>query len=55
MAPDAVEQALVGSAHATACPATPRPAAPCEGTPEFNGYYGNGVLDALAALEQPVG
>jgi subtilisin family serine protease len=53
MDPDAVEQALIGSAHATACPATPRPTVPCEGTPEFNGYYGNGVVDALAALEQP--
>ncbi|HLU59427.1 MAG TPA: S8 family serine peptidase [Pseudonocardia sp.] len=50
MAPAEVERALVASAHETACPATPAPSAPCEGSPGFNGYYGNGIVDAVAAL-----
>jgi len=55
MDPDAVERALTGSARETACPVVPTPTAPCEGTAGFNGYYGNGILDAAAALEQPAG
>jgi subtilisin family serine protease len=51
MAPAEVERALVESAHETACPVTPAPTAPCEGSPSFNGYYGNGVVDAVAALD----
>jgi subtilisin family serine protease len=51
MAPAEVERALVESAHETACPVTPAPTAPCEGSPGFNGYYGNGVVDAVAALD----
>jgi subtilisin family serine protease len=53
MAPDAVERALVASAHETACPVPAPPTAPCEGQASFNGYYGNGIVDAVAALEQP--
>jgi subtilisin family serine protease len=53
MAPDEVERALVESAHETACPVTPSPTAPCEGSPSFNGYYGNGIVDAVAALGEP--
>jgi subtilisin family serine protease len=52
MAPDAVEGALTGSAHETACPITALPTAPCEGSASFNGYYGNGIVDAMAALDQ---
>jgi subtilisin family serine protease len=55
MDPAAVERALVGSARETACPVAPAPTAPCEGSAGFNGYYGNGIVDAAAALEQPVG
>jgi subtilisin family serine protease len=54
MNPDAVERALVTSAHDTACPVPALPTAPCEGSPSFNGYYGNGIVDAVAALNQPV-
>jgi subtilisin family serine protease len=53
MDPDAVERALTGSAHEIACPITALPTAPCEGSASFNGYYGNGVVDALAALDRP--
>jgi subtilisin family serine protease len=52
MAPDAVERALTGSAHATACPITALPTAPCEGSASFNGYFGSGIVDAVAALDQ---
>jgi len=50
MAPDAVERALLASATEHACPVPARPAAPCEGTPSFNGHYGSGIIDAAAAL-----
>jgi subtilisin family serine protease len=52
MAPEAVERALVGSARETACPVPPVPTAPCEGSASFNGHYGHGIVDAVAALEQ---
>jgi subtilisin family serine protease len=55
MAPDAVEGALTGSAHETACPITALPTAPCEGSASFNGHYGNGIVDAMAALDQAAG
>jgi hypothetical protein len=55
MDPAAVERALTGSAREAACPVTPAPTAPCEGSPSFNGYYGNGVVDAVAALGPPAG
>jgi subtilisin family serine protease len=61
--PDKVEQILKRSATDTACPAqepftypwTPAPApadytATCEGTPRFNGFFGDGIVDALAAV-----
>jgi subtilisin family serine protease len=59
MAPDDVEDVLLGSATPTACP---DPAAysyvpygrtwtnTCEGTAEFNGFYGHGIVNALAAV-----
>jgi subtilisin family serine protease len=53
MPPDAVEQALTASAAQVACPAPAAPGAPCEGGPEFNGHYGHGIVDALAALSAP--
>jgi subtilisin family serine protease len=52
LAPDEVERRLVGSAHETACPITALPTAPCEGSASFNGYYGNGIVDAVAAVDQ---
>jgi subtilisin family serine protease len=55
MDPDAVEQALTASAAQTACPVPAAPAggASCEGDPAFNGYFGHGIVDALAALAAP--
>lgn len=61
MAPDEVQAVLEGTAAQRACPVPPtvdylnegRPAeftATCTGTPEFNGFYGHGVVDALAAV-----
>jgi subtilisin family serine protease len=60
MDPDDVERVLLDSATEKACPAPVvsytregRPAefdAPCEGDTSFNGHYGRGVLDALAAV-----
>jgi subtilisin family serine protease len=47
MSPNAVERKLIKSAAEHACPAaTPE----CEGTPEFNGFYGNGIVDAYRAV-----
>ncbi|WP_300011523.1 S8 family serine peptidase [Pseudonocardia sp.] len=63
MAPDAVERILLRTAADRACPAPVlsyaregRPAefdAPCEGTTGFNGHYGEGVVDAFAAVTAP--
>ena len=60
MPPDDVERAIAGSAAAHACPAPVtsyaregRPAefdAACEGDEAFNGFYGDGIVDALAAV-----
>jgi lantibiotic leader peptide-processing serine protease len=60
MAPDAVERILLRSAADRACPAPvvsygaygrpPEFDAPCVGTPAFNGHYGDGIVDALAAV-----
>jgi subtilisin family serine protease len=58
MDPDKVEQALRKTATDTPCPAQNPfvyPFAPgtydatCEGTPAFNGFYGDGIVNALAA------
>jgi subtilisin family serine protease len=59
LAPDAVERILRRTATDTPCPAqepfvypdTPGPPfdAVCEGTPQFNGFYGDGIVNALAA------
>jgi len=27
----------------------------CDGTPEFNGFYGSGIVDALEAVSGPRG
>jgi subtilisin family serine protease len=59
--PDRVERILKRTATDTACPAqnpftypgVPTPpdyTATCEGTPRFNGFYGDGIVDALAAV-----
>ncbi|OZM76124.1 serine protease [Pseudonocardia sp. MH-G8] len=57
LSPDVVEQAITASAAQVACPAPTAPeagaAAPCEGDPAFNGHYGHGIVDALAALTAP--
>jgi len=63
MRPDRVERVLKRTATDTPCPAqnpltypwTPGPApedytATCEGSPQFNGFYGEGIVDALAAV-----
>jgi subtilisin family serine protease len=59
--PDKVDRILNRTAAEHACPSPPlfsyadvgRPAefdALCEGTTAFNGFYGNGIVDALAAV-----
>ena len=63
MRPDKVERVLKRTATDTPCPAqnpftypwTPAPApvdytATCEGSSRFNGFYGEGIVDALAAV-----
>lgn len=61
MDPVEVERILTATATDTACPnpslvvypvigGTQFPSAQCEGTPQFNGFYGHGVVDALAAV-----
>jgi subtilisin family serine protease len=59
LAPDKVEQVLRSTATNTPCPAMnpfvypdlPGPPfdAVCEGTPSLNGFYGDGIVNALAA------
>jgi lantibiotic leader peptide-processing serine protease len=60
LSPDKVERVLKRTAQDHACPdpplfhypdpdLTPDYDALCEGTPEFNGFYGEGIVDALAA------
>jgi subtilisin family serine protease len=60
LSPDAVERVLKQTAQDHACPdpplfhypdpdLTPDYTALCEGTPEDNGFYGEGIVDALAA------
>jgi lantibiotic leader peptide-processing serine protease len=61
MDPAAVREILRETATDTACPTPPlvdytlvgRPAswnALCEGTAEYNGFYGDGIVNALAAV-----
>jgi subtilisin family serine protease len=61
MRPGAVQKRLEGTARDHACPHPrlfhyPDPDLPpefdayCKGSPEFNGFYGNGIVDALAAV-----
>jgi subtilisin family serine protease len=61
LAPRKTERILVGSAAEHACPVPPLQTytdegrstefnALCEGTSEFNGFYGSGILDANAAV-----
>ncbi|TNC29562.1 S8 family serine peptidase [Amycolatopsis alkalitolerans] len=62
LSPDAVQRVLEGTAAPIACP-VPRTVdyldegrdasftATCAGTPEFNGFYGNGSVDAYAAVK----
>ena len=60
LSPDAVERVLKRTAQDHACPdppvftypdpdLTPDYTAICEGTPENNGFYGEGIVDAFAA------
>jgi len=64
LAPDRVEQILRGTATDTPCPEPrtfmypdpdlgPEFTAVCEGTPERNGFFGDGIVDALAAVRAP--
>jgi subtilisin family serine protease len=62
MPPAEVERRLLETAVPHACPAPagpdggeggPGPVAPCEGDESFNGYYGEGIVDALAAVSGP--
>src|SRR4029453_19069040 len=64
--PDKVDRILTRTAAEHACPSPPlfsyadvgRPAefdALCEGTTAFNGFYGNGIVDALAAVTREDG
>ena len=61
MKPKDTERILINSAAAHACPTPPlqsyvregRPVefnALCEGTTEFNGFYGHGIVDAYSAV-----
>ena len=60
MQPHRVEQVLTVSAHEKACdaPVVSYPGrddsytAPCEGTPEFNGFYGHGIVNAASAVSR---
>lgn len=60
--PSVVERILYGSAADTPCPTPPLQTYPdrdetynalCEGTPADNGFYGEGVVDALASVNSP--
>ena len=64
--PAQVENVLTTTARDKACPEPrlhsyadklrpPSFDALCEGTPEFNGFYGHGIIDALAAVAEPRG
>ena len=65
MRPDRVERILERHGHRPRLPGagavhlrrTPAPApedytATCEGSPKFNGFYGDGIVDALAAVRR---
>ncbi|HKS48023.1 MAG TPA: S8 family serine peptidase [Amycolatopsis sp.] len=61
LSPDSVQRVIEGTAAKVACP-VPRTVdylkegrdasftATCEGTPEFNGFYGHGAVDAYSAV-----
>lgn len=66
LAPDRVERILTASAAKVACPASggetyvpegrsPEFDATCTGTLDFNGFYGHGIVDALAVVSGPFG
>jgi hypothetical protein len=59
MRPDQVEQILLGTAASRSCPNPgtvvyggdfPYDQATCQGAPRGNGFYGAGIVNALAAL-----
>jgi subtilisin family serine protease len=50
MDPDAVERVLTESAAGHVCPGPGAPTGRCEGTADFNGHYGHGIVDAAAAV-----
>ncbi|MBA3263787.1 MAG: S8 family serine peptidase [Thermoleophilaceae bacterium] len=63
LSPDVVERVLKRTAQDRPCPnppvftypdpdLTPDYTATCEGTPEFNGFYGEGIVDAYAASKK---
>ena len=66
LAPWKTERILIEGAAPHACPVPPlydyttvgRPAefnALCQGTTEFNGFYGYGIVDAYATVTRPFG
>ncbi len=66
MSPVQVQETLQATARDKACPEPrlhsyadklrpPSYDALCEGTPEFNGFYGHGIVDALTAVAAPRG
>jgi subtilisin family serine protease len=63
LSPDVVERVMKRTAQDHACPdppvftypdpdLTPDHTAICEGTPDFNGFYGEGIIDAFAASKK---
>src|SRR3954451_21870416 len=63
LSPDVVERVMKRTAHNTPCPAppvftypdpdlTPDYTATCEGNTDFNGFYGEGIIDAFAASKK---
>ena len=53
MAPEEVERVLRESASDKACPAPAAPGPACAGPPERNGFYGDGIVNALEAVGEP--
>jgi subtilisin family serine protease len=50
MAPEEVERVVLESASDEACPKPAAPGPTCEGPPERNGFYGDGIVNALEAV-----
>lgn len=53
--PGVTEGIVLGTARNHACPAVTRYGQRCEGTSDRNGFYGEGIVNALGAVRQPAG